>query len=183
MSPRRRIEPDTAPDFAGVRAPARRRWVWPLLMALAAMLTAAAVATSVLVAVIHERHHRSAVADVEVTDFVRSFMVHYTSPDPFHANDYAQAVLDQSTGQLAQMYKDKINEIVITVARSEPTAGSVLDAGVERWNDDGSADVVVATQTTTTMPDGNKIENVNRWVATAKKEGAQWKISNLLQVI
>ena len=43
--------------------------------------------------------------------------------------------------------------------------------------------VVVATQTTTTLPDGKRIENGNRWVATAIQEGDQWKISNLLQVI
>lgn len=183
MSPRRRIDPDTAPDFADARPPVRRGWRWPLLAVLAAVLTAAAVAASVAVFAVHQRQHRELVATVEVTDFVRSFMSRYTSPDPFHANDYAQAVLDQSTGQLAQMYKEKLNEIVVTVARSEPTAGSVLEAGVERWNDDGSADVVVATQTTTTMPDGKKVEGVNRWVATAKQEGDQWKISNLLQVI
>ena len=81
------------------------------------------------------------------------------------------------------MYKKRINEIVVQVARAEPTKGTVLDAGVERWNDDGSADVVVATQTTTTMPDGKQIESGNRWVATAIQEGDQWKISDLLQVI
>ena len=81
------------------------------------------------------------------------------------------------------MYKQKMNEIVVQVARAEPTKGAVLDAGIQRWNDDGSADVVVATQTTTTLPDGKKIENGNRWVATAAQEGDQWKISNLLQVI
>ena len=59
----------------------------------------------------------------------------------------------------------------------------MLDAGVERWNDDGSANVVVATQITTTMPDGKMTERGNRWVATAIQEGEQWKISNLLEVI
>ena len=59
----------------------------------------------------------------------------------------------------------------------------MLDAGVERWNDDGSADVLVATSTTTTLPDGKTIEDGSRWVATAIQEGDQWKISNLLQVI
>ena len=115
--------------------------------------------------------------------FVRSFMTQYTSPDPFHANDYADKVLAQGTGQFAKLYQDKMNEIVVQVARAEPTAGSVQDIGIERWNEDGSADVVVAALTRTKLPDGKTIESGNRWVVTATKEGEQWKISNLLQVI
>jgi Mce-associated membrane protein len=33
------------------------------------------------------------------------------------------------------------------------------------------------------MPDGKTIASGSRWVVTAIKEGEQWKISNLLQVI
>jgi Mce-associated membrane protein len=58
-----------------------------------------------------------------------------------------------------------------------------MAAGVQRWNDDGSADVLVATKVSTKMPDGKTIESGNRWVVTAKKEGPLWKISNLIQVI
>jgi len=59
-----------------------------------------------------------------------------------------------------------------------------LDAGVQRWNDNGSADVLVATKTSTTGPDGKStIESGNRWVVTTIEEGQQWKISQLIQVI
>ena len=55
---------------------------------------------------------------------------------------------------------------------------------MQRWNDNGSADVLVATKITTKSPDGKStIESGNRWVATAIKEGQQWKISQLIQVI
>ena len=55
---------------------------------------------------------------------------------------------------------------------------------MQRWNDNGSADVLVATKITTRSPDGKStIESGNRWVATAIKEGQQWKISQLIQVI
>ena len=57
--------------------------------------------------------------------FVRSFITQYTSPDPFHANDYADKVLAFGTGQFAKLYQDKMNEVVIQVARAEPTTGSV----------------------------------------------------------
>ena len=77
-----------------------------------------------------------------------------------------------------------MNEILIQVAQAEPTKGTALDAGVERWNDDGSANVMVATDVTFKSPDGKQIiDNTNRWVVTAQREGNQWKISSLQQVI
>jgi Mce-associated membrane protein len=92
--------------------------------------------------------------------------------------------LAQGTGDFGKMFKDKQNEILIQVARAEPTTGAVLDAGVQRWNDNGSADVLVATKVTTKSPDGKSmVESGSRWVATAIKEGQQWKISQLIQVI
>jgi Mce-associated membrane protein len=130
-----------------------------------------------------ETQRRDAVRDVAALSSVRSFVTRYTSPDPFHANDYANQVLAQGTGQFAKLYQDKMNEIVIQVAQAEPSKGSVQDLGIEHWNPDGSADVVVAATTTTKMPDGKTVASGSRWVVTTIKEGEQWKISNLLQVI
>ena len=144
MSPRKRIEPGTQAAFGDLAPRPRRRPGLAVLVAAATVLVIAAVAVSAAVLVTHQRHYDAAVRDVAVIGFVRTFMTHYTSPDPFHANDYADAVLAQSTGQLADMYKKRMNEIVVQVARAEPTQGAVLDAGIERWNDDGSANVVVA---------------------------------------
>jgi Mce-associated membrane protein len=186
MSPRRRIEPGS--DGPVLQPPPKQPrqpgwWRLPLIAGVAAAVIAAAITVSALVLISHESNRRAAVRDVAVVGYVSSFLTQYTSLDPFHANDYTNRVLAQGTGDFAKQYKDKINEVAIQVARAEPTTGTVLDAGVQRWNDDGSAEVVVATTTTTTMPDGKTAENGNRWVATAVKEGDQWKISNLLQVI
>ena len=63
-------------------------------------------------------------------------------------------MLAQGTGEFAKSFKEKSNEIVIQVARAEPTTGAVLEAGVQRWNDNGSADVLVATKIRTTAADG-----------------------------
>ncbi len=181
MSPRRRIDGVVA---FGERPPrGRRRWGLGLVISVAAAVIVAALAVSTLVLIAHEKDRHAALKEVAALGYVRSFMTQYTSLDPFHANDYADRVLAQATGQLAQMYTERMNEIVIQVARAEPTQGAVLDAGIERWNDDGSANVVVATQTTTILPGGQRTESGNRWVATAIQEGNQWKISNLLQVI
>lgn len=181
MSPRRKV---AAPEAFSDLPPHRgRRYGLAVLVSSAAVVIIAALAVSSILLFTHEQHRRAAVRDVAVISYVRSFMTQYTSPDPMRANDYADAVLAEATGQLAQVYQERINEIVIQVAQAEPTTGTVLDAGVERWNDDGSADVVVATKTVTTLPDGQTFEDGSRWVATAIQEGAQWKISNLLQVI
>ena len=155
----------------------------PLVAGLAAVAIIAALTVSTLLLVKRETQRHDAVRDVAVLSFVRGFVTQYTSIDPFHANDYADKVLAQGTGQFAKLYQDKMNEIVIQVARAEPTTGTVQDLGIERWNADGSADVVVAATTKTKMPDGKTIESGSRWVVTATKEGGQWKISNLLQVI
>ena len=74
-------------------------------------------------------------------------------------------------------------QILVQVARAEPTQGTVVEAGVQKWYDDGSADVLVATKISNKTPDGQTVESGNRWVVTAKKEGQLWKISNLIQVI
>lgn len=182
MSPRRRVEPDR-PELFRLPEARPRRWVLPLVAGIAAVAIVAAVTVSALVLVKRQSHIRAEQREAAVLYFVRSFMTQYTSPDPFHANDYADKVLAFGTGQFAKLYQERMNEVVIQVARAEPTTGSVQDIGIERWNSDGSADVVVAALTRTKLPDGKTIESGNRWVVTATKEGEQWKISNLLQVI
>jgi Mce-associated membrane protein len=182
VSPRRKVEPGSQELFR-LPEPKPRRWVLPLVAGLAAVAIIAALTVSTLLLVKRETQRHNTVRDVAVLSFVRGFVTQYTSIDPFHANDYADKVLAQGTGQFAKLYQDKMNEVVIQVARAEPTTGTVQDVGIERWNSDGSADVLVAATTKTRMPDGKTIESGSRWVATATKEGAQWKISNLLQVI
>jgi len=182
MSPRRKIEPD-AKELFRMPDPEPRRGALALVACLALLAVIAGIGVSTFVLVQYKTHERESVRDAAVLSTVQSFMTLYTSPDPFHANDYADKVLARSTGQLAKLYQEKMNEVVIQVARAEPTSGSVQDLGIERWNDDGSVDVVVAAKTSTKMPDGKVVEDGNRWVVTATKEGEQWKISNLLQVI
>ena len=96
----------------------------------------------------------------------------------------AQLHRHQATGDFAKQFHEKQNEILVQIAKAEPTKGTPLAAGVERWNDDGSANVMVATDISSKTPDGKqKIEATNRWVVTAQREGNQWKISSMQQVI
>lgn len=155
-----------------------------LICTLVALVTAGAITTTALVLLFHESQRRATIKDIAVLTDVRSFMTLFTSPDPFHANDYVERVLDHATGEFAKKYQEKANEALLWVARREPTTGTVLDAGIERWNDDGSANVLVAANARSKSPDGKQVfEVVTRWLVTAKKEGAQWKISSLIQVI
>jgi len=184
MSPRRKIDAAEPDVFATPPPRTRRRWGLPVLAALAGILVVAAIAASTLMLVSHERDRRTVVRDAAALSYVREFMTAYTTLDPFRANDYANRILDQATGDFAKTFKEKENEILLTVARAEPTTGTVLDAGVQRWNDNGSADVLVAVKVASKSPDGKStVESGSRWLATTIREGQQWKISQLIQVI
>lgn len=181
MSPRRNLS--AATSFTDLPAPPPRTRGLTAVLAAALVLIVAAVAVSAVVLFTHQKQHREAMRTVATLGFVRSFMTEFTSPDPFNANAYADGVLAQATGKFAENFQSRINEVAVTVARSEPTTGEVVEAGVQRFNDDDSATVVVVTKTVTVMPDGNRVENGNRWVVTAIEEGGQWKISELVPVI
>jgi Mce-associated membrane protein len=182
MSPRRKFQPGEGPLLVAHPVRARRVWGLPIATAVAGLLMAAAITICTLMLVSHQSRERAASKDREVLNYVTGFMAEFTSIDPYHANDYIARVLAQATGDFAKQYHDKANEILLQVARAEPATGTVLDAGVERWNEDGSANVMVATDVTSKSSE-QVIENTNRWTATVTQEGNQWKISNLLQVI
>lgn len=183
MSPRRKFRPGEGSLLVARLLPPRR-WGLALVNTAGAVLIVAAMTVSASMLISHESRARATSKDREVVGYVKWFMAQFTSIDPYHANDYVMRILAQATGDFAKQYHDQQNEILLQVARAEPATGTVLDAGVERWNDDGSALVLVATEVTAKSPDGKQLlQNTNRWTATATQEGNQWKISNLLQVI
>ncbi|MDH6195789.1 Mce-associated membrane protein [Mycobacterium frederiksbergense] len=183
MSPRRRIEAGKG-DYFAVEPKEPFRWGLPIVAVLSALLIAAAIAGSTFMLVRHESDRRAEINSAGALDYVRQFMTGYTTLDPFHANDYADRILSQATGDFRKTFQEKQNEIAVQVARAEPTEGTVLDAGIQRWNDNGSADVLVAAKISTRAADGKSVvESGSRWVATTIREGQQWKISQLIQVI
>jgi len=183
VSPRRKVEAGE-PDFFDVELAPPRRWGLAVLAAAATLLIAVALTLGTLMLYSHNEDRDAAVKDADALGYVGAFMTTYTTLDPFNANAYVDQILGQGTGDFAKMFKEKENEILIQVGRAEPTTGVVVDAGVQRWRDDGSVDVLVATKVTSKSPDGKStIESGNRWVATAIKEGQQWKINQLIQVI
>lgn len=185
MSPRRRTETGERDYFDFTVEPKRPlRWGLPVTAMLTGLIAALAIAASVFMVAGHVSQERTQARDAAALDYVRGFMTAYTTLDPFHANDYADRILAQGTGDFATQFKGKMNEILVQVARAEPTTGTVLDAGVQRWNDNGSADVLVAVKIGTAAPDGKStVESGSRWVVTTVKEGQQWRISQLIQVI
>jgi Mce-associated membrane protein len=185
MSPRRRIDVADRDYFEfSVEPKQPLRWGLPITAMVTGLIVALAIAASLFMVVGHESQRRTQVRDAAALDNVRGFMTAYTTLDPFHANAYADRILAQGTGDFATQFKGKMNEILVQVARAEPTTGTVLDAGVQRWNDNGSADVLVAVKVATSTPDGKStVESGSRWVVTTVEEGQQWKISQLIQVI
>ncbi|MGB8388746.1 mammalian cell entry protein [Mycobacterium sp.] len=184
MSPRRKFQPGEGALLVAHPVSPGRPSGLPLAGAVAGLLMAAAITVCTLMLISHESRLRATSKNREVLSYVTGFMTDFTSVDPYHANDYVARVLAQATGDFAKQYHEKANEILLHVAQAEPATGTVLDAGVERWNDDGSANVIVATAVTTKSADEKQVvENTNRWTATATREGNQWKISSLQQVI
>ncbi len=183
MSPRRKVESGEAPLFvAQAVAPPRLRL--PVMFTVAGLVIAEAITACTLVLISHETQRRAVLKVVTVLADVRSFMTDFSSLDPFHANDYVDRILARATGEFAKQYQDKVNLILLGIAKQEPTTGTVLDAGVERWNDDGSANVLVAVSVNAKSPDGKSdVDTAYRWLVTAKKEGEQWKISSLVRVL
>jgi Mce-associated membrane protein len=182
MSPLRRLDP-ADPEAFGTPGPKPRRRALALTAAVAGTVVVTCASAAALVFVKHENVYRAQIKDADVLGFVRSFVTNYTSPDPFHANDYANSVLAEGTGQFAKDFEKNMNAILIQVAQAERGFGAVQEIGIERWNSDGSADVIAVAMMTTKLPDGKVIESASRWVVTATREGEQWKVSNLKQVI
>jgi Mce-associated membrane protein len=183
VSPRTKVDPLDR-DYFAVSPRRPLNWGLPVTAIVSALVVAAALAGSIFMLIGHESDHRTQVRAATALGCVRGFMTNYTTLDPFHANSYTDRVVAQGTGDFLKQFKEKLNEILIQVARAEPTTGTVVEAGVQRWNDNGSADVLVATKISTKAPDGKStIESGNRWVVTTIEEGQQCKISNLIQVI
>ncbi len=182
MSPRRRVDPGAPESFRMPEPPPSRRRL-AVIAGIAAAVVASALTVSAVVFANGQAQQRSQIREAAVLSFVRSFITQYTSPDPFNANDYADRVLALGTGNFATLYKEMMNDVVIQVAQAEPGVGAVQELGVQRWNPDGSATVVAVANMTTKLPDGTKIESGSRWEVTAVKEGEQWKVSDLIQVL
>lgn len=78
---------------------------------------AAAISACALMRISHESHQRAAHKDIVMLSDVRSFMTMFTSPDPFHANEYAERVLSHATGDFAKQYHERANDILIRIFR------------------------------------------------------------------
>lgn len=184
MNPRRHITPDQSISVEPIVRHSGQQWRRIVSLTLAVVFITAGLVVNCLIVSTHEQHHRRAIQTAAVLADVRSFMTMYTAHDPFHANDYVDHVLAWATGDFLQEYQKKVNEILLGIARNQPTTGTVIDLALERWTDDGAASVLVVTNVQYVTPDGKQHMVVPyRCVVTAVLEGERWKISSLTQVI
>lgn len=187
MSPRRKVAPD---DVGWLITPKHKpqprvRWDRPLVavMAIASLLAGTAITLCALMLYSHETHRRAALQDAAVLADVRSIMTDFVSPDPTGengANRYVDTMTAHATGEFAQFWRDQRNQTLVQIAVGPKLVGGVLDIGVDRWNDDGSVNVLVVTKAVAKSADGKDAgEQTDWWLATATKEAGQWKISRL----
>lgn len=180
MSLRIKLTSEDKPSFGAEPPGPRRRWGLAVSIVVATLAASAAIAVCGLSLHTHETHCHDDIAQSQALGYVKSFMTEFTSPDPFHANDYADRILGQATGEFAGYYRRHQNEILVGIARSEPTTGTILDAGISRRNGDGSFDVMLVTKLTAKSTDGAlQLERTSRWVVTTRREGERWKISDV----
>ncbi|MCG5431966.1 mammalian cell entry protein [Mycobacterium sp. MYCO198283] len=202
MSPRRRIDPveepaDVATEAAtaepgATEAPTRRsalgwlrrrRWSVIAASAVVALLVAGAIAANALMAVATTRVHRAQIDEAAALDFVKSFMVEFTSPNPFAANQYADSVIAKSTGPFEDQMTQMKNQVVLIAGLGTVTSGSVASAGLVHHDDDGSIRTLVVMNIARASPDGKSAEQIQkRWQVTTVKRGQEWKISDVTDV-
>lgn len=187
MSPRRKVETGEAALLVPIAAKPPRPWrLWSTLL-LAALVTAGAITVSVVMLIKHEEHRQAELNQAAVLDVARSFTTEFLSPDPSGengANRYVDRMTAQATGEFEKWWKESRNQILIQVARGPEVVAAVLDVGVERWNDDGSAQVLVVAKTSIKGVSGKvEAEPTVRCLETVTKQGNQWKISNFSPVI
>jgi len=189
VSPRRRVTGVSAVlavEASDAAPPARDRGLIAAAVA-AALVMAAALGAGVAILIPHEKHRRTTVREVAVLDVARSFTVEFMSPDPtgeFGANRYVDRMTAQVTGDFAQWWAEEQNAILIQVAKGPQIEATVLAAGLERWNDDGSADVLVVVRRAIKDEHGQTVaEPTERVLETLRQEGDRWKISNLSAVL
>ncbi|PQM49697.1 hypothetical protein C1Y40_00083 [Mycobacterium talmoniae] len=188
MSPRRKIELGEPGLLVAPPPRPPRPWRAIFAAAVGALVILGSITAGALMLYSHESHRRTALNEVAALDIARAFTAEFLSPDPTGdsgANRYVDRMAAQSAGELGKWWQDRKNEILIQVATGPVVKATILDAGVERWNDDGSVDVLVVAKTAIKSADGKRIEAepTVRCLETVRREGDQWKISNLSPVI
>ncbi|WP_082949034.1 hypothetical protein [Mycobacterium sp. 1274756.6] len=205
MSPRRRTAADATPPSAAIEltgasaetpAPAAPgqavrvprpplRLVWAAIGA--AVVIAATLAVAMVMLVEYETRQFMERREFAVIETARSFTTQLMSPDPtgdYGANRYVDRMTAQVTGELETYWRESRDRILIEVAKGAKSEATVLYAGLERWNDDGSADVLVIARQRIQDDDGKTMaEPIAQVLETVRQEGGQWKISNMGPVI
>ncbi|PWQ88886.1 mammalian cell entry protein, partial [Enterococcus faecium] len=91
-----------------------------------ALVIVAAITAAAFMLVRQLDDRRQAVNEAAALGYTREFMVMYTSLDPYNANAYTDRVKAEATGEFEKNFGERLNEILVQVARAEPSTGEVL---------------------------------------------------------
>ena len=184
MSPRRKIDPAAGGLLPEPAPKPPRQWRFAVVATLASLVVIGAIAASALILVSHESHRREAIRDVAVLGYVRSFMTEYTSLDPFHANDYADRILAQGTGDFGDQYR-KYSDAIAPVNKQAKVSNStqVVATAVESLTG-ADATALVYTNTSNSTPQSKDMPSLSylSYRLDMQRHGSRWLITKMTTI-
>lgn len=159
------------------RRPGRRA----VVVGAATLVVTALLAVSGGIAWQHHGATRDRERAAEFEAAARQGVVNMTSLDFTKAKDDVGRVLDSSTGEFKDDFRQRADEFTSVVEQSKViTKGTVHYAAVETMNDDGTAVVLVAATSTVTNAAGAKEEPRSwRLSVTMARDGGQLKMAKV----
>jgi Mce-associated membrane protein len=173
-------EPDMAGPDTEVTAIRRLRVGRTGGLALAALLTAAAVTATALMLWQHGRVDAKRAADQRFVEAARDGIVALLSIDHTHARADVQRVIDLSSGQFRDDFSRSADDFVKTAEDSKAvTKGTVNVAALERVDGDKAVVLIAATSEVTNASGARHDPRPFRISVTVTREGEQCKMSDV----
>lgn len=172
--------PAGAQDDAEQPMAGRSRVAQTAGLALAALLTAAALTLTVLMVVQHGKVAAQRASDQRFVDAARDGVVALLSIDHTRARADVQRVLDLSTGQFHDDFARSADDFVKTAEDSKAvTKGTVNIAALERVDGDKGVVLVAATSEVTNAGGAKEDPRPFRMSVTVDRDGDTCKMSDV----
>ena len=167
-------------DESGVGRPRRRVTPRSAGLALAALLSGAALSATALMMVEHTRAAERRAQDNACVEAARKGVIALLSIDHNRARQDVQRVLDLSSGAFHDDFARDADDFVRTAVDAQAvTRGSVAAAALQSIGDGEGAVLVAASSTVTNAGGARADPRPWRMSVTVTREGDTWKMSDV----